>query len=172
MKPKKKYYNVYSMIEEVVSVRRKVFLGILLLFSLFFLTGCNPYAGKENFNKIYYDEIKNVKSTLEDNGTFESGKKWDSVRFVMDEMIITINCYHDSSFDTYQDNKSLSDKKVGDITYRFMESQLSGVYTLSEYYFQVEEDTYYISATYVKSDEKDKILKNFLKSIVVEEKKK
>ena len=148
---------------------KKILTSVFLVILLFSITGCNSLAGKVKFHNMYYDKLKDVVETKTDRGTFESGMEWDNVRYKLDNMIITITCYQKSSFDFYDSNEDLSDIKINKVDYRYMETEISG-YALSHYYTQIGKDTYYISITYKKNDKTDKIVQEFLKSIVVSEK--
>lgn len=143
---------------------------ILLFIFLFLIVGCGN-SNVEKIENLSFDKLSNAQSTKKDNGTFESGSKWESIRYRFDGMIISVTCYYDTSFKTYEEDEKLEDKKIGKVTYRYQKSKIIE-YDSEEYYVSDNKNVYYISIMSDGDKENSKLADNFMKSISIKNEKK
>ena len=148
---------------------KKFLLCLLVVLSFFMVTGCNSHNGKKKMGNIYFAELKDVKKTDSDKGKLESGKKWNSVRYVLDGMAVSVVRYENQKIDVVIGNQSnIETRKIEDLEYKYREFELDSETIMSQYYIQKGDDTYYISATYKNTDANKKVFESFLESIEVD----
>ena len=148
---------------------KKIIVCLIIILSVFMITGCETGKNKNNsFQKMTYNELKGIKQVKEDSGKLDTGEKWQSVRYVTDEMVLSIICYEDRDMSKgISLRKGLKDKKINGINYKYSEMKVKEDRVFDQYYTQVGKDTYYISVTYEKNDKVKEKLNNFLKSIEI-----
>lgn len=150
-------------------MNKKVICCLLIILSLFLTTGCDKHSGKSQFEKIYYSPLENVKEEKKNDGELETGVKWNSIRYTLDGIVVTITRYENIQVDVAGGSNDLEDKTISNIKYKYKSSTINKVLQ-DQYYTQVGEDSYYISITYKDTSENKKVIDKFLKSIEVDEK--
>ncbi len=149
---------------------KKIFICLVLIVSIFIITGCGKEDSKNtSFQKMSFDALKGIKTTKTDSGTLDTGEKWQSVRYVTDNMILSIICYEDRDMNGGINLKAgYKDKKISGIKYKYNEMTVKDDRVFAQYYTQVDKDTYYISVTREKNDKSKEKLDKFMKSIKIE----
>ncbi len=148
---------------------KKLIGCLIIVLSVFLLTGCETGKNKNNsFQKMSFDELKGIKKVKEDSGKLDTGEKWQSVRYVTDDMVLSIFCYEDRDMSKgISLRQDLKDKKINNINYKYSQMKVKEDRLFDQYYTQVGKDTYHISVTYEKNDQTKEKLDNFLKSITI-----
>ena len=147
---------------------KKRIIICLIVFSCFLLVGCGSKLDKEQFGKLYYTMPVASQKATKDSGTLESDNKWESIRFQIDDISISIMRIENRSLDgVISFNSSLKKKSIQDIEYYYMDKELMEGYRQSQYNTPVGEDMYTISIFYKDTKENKKTINTFMKSVEV-----
>lgn len=149
---------------------KKLLFVVIIVFSIF-LVGCekknvSPFENKERLHDLYFDVFSEASTSDKKAGTLDSGKDWESYSYTFDSMIITVTYYKDRNIDyelAYLGD--IEEFKENGITYKYNEKKIDSDYKQEDYYTQIGNDTYLISAVYKDNVENKKTLDSFIDSV-------
>ena len=145
---------------------KRIVLCLFVVLSLFFVVGCESKDNKLHIGSLHYDALPNVTKEKEESGTLETGEKWNSVQYVMKDIVLSVMRVEKIHMTTSLGSE-YKEKTIQNVSYYYNDSSIVEGYILSEYYTEVGEDTYLISTTYVDNDTNRDILNRFLESVVI-----